>query len=284
MGIRLRKISNKLESGMIREEVVLMMMENSVHAIDELKATCSKGALITDRGVWRLQIPAGDSKKYRLAQLDDYRDLPREKFRWQPGCTFRLKARASHPNIPGTWGFGFWNDPFSMGILGGTGRARWPALPETAWFFFASAPGYISIRDDVPGRGLLAMTYAASGFWSKAAYLGLPGLPLLVFRPVARWARRMLARMIKQDAFGPDLDPTLWQSYHMRWEKGKVIFGVDDQDVFETPISPGAPLGFVLWIDNQYAAFTPDGRLGYGFLSNSQPAWIEVSDLAIETR
>jgi hypothetical protein len=40
-------------------------------------------------------------------------------------------------------------------------------------------------------------------------------------------------------------------------------------------------LGFVLWVDNQYAAFPPDGRIRFGSLENPEPAWIEVRNLSI---
>jgi hypothetical protein len=41
-------------------------------------------------------------------------------------------------------------------------------------------------------------------------------------------------------------------------------------------------LGFVLWVDNQYAAFRPDGRVGLGSLEYEQPAWIEISGLVLD--
>jgi hypothetical protein len=35
----------------------------------------------------------------------------------------------------------------------------------------------------------------------------------------------------------------------------------------------------VLWIDNQYAALPPKGRLSFGTLPVPQPAWIEIADI-----
>lgn len=260
------------------------MAGDSSQPFPRLIATCSPGARIDrlEKRTWRLQIPPGNARQYRLAQFDDYHHLARRTFPWHTGCAFRLAARASEGAIPGTWGFGFWNDPFSMGLLGGGGRVRWPVFPQAAWFFFASHANFLSIRDGLPGTGCLAMTYAQPGFWGRSIYLGIPMTPLLVIRPLARIARRILGRVINQDAYNVDMDPTLWHSYRLKWEKEKVVFEVDHQTAFETPISPDGPLGFVLWIDNQYAKFTPDGQLGYGFLSNPKPAWIEISDVAIE--
>ena len=41
---------------------------------------------------------------------------------------------------------------------------------------------------------------------------------------------------------------------------GGVTFEVDGVTVLQTPLSPRPPLAAVIWIDNQYAAFTPQGR------------------------
>jgi hypothetical protein len=57
---------------------------------------------------------------------------------------------------------------------------------------------------------------------------------------------------------------------------------VDEGRVFESPVSPNPPLGLVIWIDNQYAAFTPDGKIGFGVLKNPEPAWLEIADLKIK--
>jgi hypothetical protein len=54
---------------------------------------------------------------------------------------------------------------------------------------------------------------------------------------------------------------------------------VDEVRVFESSVSPNPPLGLVIWIDNQFASFTPDGKIGFGVLENPEPAWLEISDL-----
>jgi hypothetical protein len=36
----------------------------------------------------------------------------------------------------------------------------------------------------------------------------------------------------------------------------------------------------VIWIDNQYAAFTPGGRIAFGVLEGKEE-WIEVKDIVI---
>jgi hypothetical protein len=57
---------------------------------------------------------------------------------------------------------------------------------------------------------------------------------------------------------------------------------VDNAIVFESIVSPKAPLGLVIWIDNQYAAFTPEGKIGFGVLENAEPAWLEIKDLDLK--
>jgi hypothetical protein len=46
-------------------------------------------------------------------------------------------------------------------------------------------------------------------------------------------------------------------------------------------VSPNPPLGAVIWIDNQYAAFTPEGKIGFGVLDNPEPAWLEIKDVEV---
>ena len=72
-----------------------------------------------------------------------------------------------------------------------------------------------------------------------------------------------------------------WHNYALEWQAQWVLFQVDGRVIFETPLSPRGRLGLVLWIDNQYAAWRPDGRLGYGTLSNPD-AWLEITNLELE--
>jgi len=78
-----------------------------------------------------------------------------------------------------------------------------------------------------------------------------------------------------------ELDPTNWHRYRFEWSQKRVLFEVDDALVFESAVSPHPPLGLVIWIDNQYAAFTPKGKIGFGVLENPEPAWLEIKDLEV---
>jgi hypothetical protein len=233
---------------------------------------------------WQLTIPDGPAGRYRLAQLDDYAALPRRSFRWRPPLTFSLRARASAPSLPGTWGFELWNDPFGLSLGFGETAGRLPILPNTAWFFHASPPNYLSFRDDLPTQGFLATAFRSPRWPSLLLAPGLLALPLLILQPTRRWLRRMLGRFIQQDAAALSLDVTQWHQYRLNWEEKQVIFYVDEARVLATAISPHAPLALVLWIDNQYAVFTPQGQLGYGTLANPLPCWLELENILVNQK
>jgi hypothetical protein len=232
-------------------------------------------------GTWRLEIPAGIKGSYRLAQLDDYRLLPRRSFPWQPPLTLQLRARASSPDLPGTWGFGLWNDPFSLSLGLGGAAQRFPALPNAAWFFYASPPNYLSFRDDLPAQGFLAATFRSPSYPAPLLFMASFLIPLLLIPPVGSLARKLICRLIQQDAGQINVDVVSWHHYALEWRQGSVCFWVDGHLCLETNVLPNGPLSLVLWIDNQYAALPPGGRLAYGFLPNPQPAWIELADIAV---
>ena len=253
----------------------------TVSGLDGLRPNFTRGARVehSSPDVWRLEIPAGPAGRYRLAQLDDYGRLPRRAFRWQLPLELALQARVSQALPPGTWGMGLWNDPFGMAILSGAEALHLPALPNAAWFFFASPPNYLSLRDDLLAQGGLAATFSAPNLPAPLLLPGLLALPLLALPPTTRWLRRLARRWVRQDACGLEMDPTQWHAYRLQWLAQRVRFWVDESLVLEAPAVPRGPLGLVLWIDNQYAALPPDGRLRFGTLANPLPAWLEISGL-----
>ena len=248
-----------------------------------LQTKRTPGATIgeTEPGTLRLQIPAGPAGRYRLAQLDDYSGLPRKSSPWSPESVIQVQMRASSAMIPGTWGIGFWNNPFSLAILSGAEMLRLPALPEAAWYFFASSHNYLSFRDDLPAQGSLAATFSSPGRSNPWLLLAIPVLPLLVIPPTARKLRKLIPKIIRQDSQALPIDPTRWHEYRLEWRKERATFQVDGQILFETKTAPDAALGFVVWVDNQYAAFPSDGRLRFGSLANPEPAWIELRQLTL---
>jgi hypothetical protein len=230
-----------------------------------------------DIDAYRLSVPSGPANTYRLAQLDDYTKNPRSQFRLRTPHSLSLSARVSSNSIPGTWGFGFWNYPFGMSLgFGGTGW-RLPKLPNAAWFFHASQQNHLSFRNDKPGNGFLAQTFCSPKFHPLLIPAGL-ALPFS-----RRLTRRLMGKVVGEDAARLRVDTTQWHRYKLNWRADQASFEVDNIQVFESLVSPRPPLGLVIWIDNQYAAFTPEGKIGFGILENPEPAWLEIRDIEMNT-
>jgi len=204
----------------------------------------------------------------------------------RPPLSIALSARISSNSISGTWGFVLWNDPFGMSLGFGGSPFRLPALPNAVWFFGASEESYLSFRetgreDLAPTNGFLAQTFRSPRFHPS---LMLAGLALPFSR---KTTRRLLGKVIDEDGIRLSVDATQWHIYKLDWRetvsplRSRVSFEVDDIQVFESHVIPNPPLGLVIWIDNQFAAFTPEGKIGFGVLENAEPAWLEVKDIDV---
>jgi hypothetical protein len=238
-----------------------------------MKISATQGATVETIGNgWRLGVQKGDALHYRDAQLDDYFRLPRRKFPHQ-ALILSLRARASSRSIPGTWGFGLWNDPFGMSLGFGGNPFRLPMLPNAIWFFSASSHNYLSFTDDKPAQGFLAQTFRAPKFHPLLIPAGL-SLPFS-----RKTARNLLGQVIEEDSKTLSVDVTQWHAYRFEWSPKRSAFWVDDALMLESTVSPHPPLGLIIWIDNQYAAFTPEGKIGFGVLENPEPAWIEITNM-----
>ena len=106
----------------------------------------------------------------------------------------------------------------------------------------------------------------------------MPAPPLLALRPASRLLRRLAGRLVQQDGSALGVDVTQWHEYSIHWQADAVAFLVDGAEILRTPLAPRGPLGLVIWIDNQYATWRPDGRLGYGTLENPA-AWLEIENI-----
>lgn len=233
------------------------------------------------RNAYRLSIPAGASDTYRFAQLDDYAKTSRSQFPLCYPVSLRVSARTSREAIPGTWGFGLWNDPFGLSLGFGGNPFRLPTLPNAAWFFGASKESYLSFRDasatqrEVAANGFLAQTFRSPKFHPLL-------IPAGIMLPFSRkGTRRFMGKVIEEEGIRLSLDVTQWHSYQLDWREDRVSFEVDDTQVFESHVSPHPPLGLVIWIDNQYATFTPEGKIGFGVLETPEPAWLEIKDIDV---
>jgi hypothetical protein len=163
-----------------------------------------------------------------------------------------------------------------------TGK-RWPTLPRAIWFFFASPPSNMKLDAHTPGYGWKAATIDA---WRWPFFLLLPFAPLAVLFMNVRRLYRVLWPL-GQRAIGVSEAPIgaammEWHTYIIEWDVATARFFVDGELVLACATAPRGPLGFVMWLDNQYAIVTPWGRFGYGLLDAPGRQWMEVDALVIE--
>jgi hypothetical protein len=226
-------------------------------------------------GCWKLEIPAGGARAYRLAELDDTQGLSRNRFAHSPPVALEVEARSSAADLPGTWGFGLWNEPFGIG-LGQGGGWRLPEWPDAAWFFSASSASHLTLDDRLPGHGFMMQVFRSPGYPAWLLTPFAPALALLALPVTARFLRRLARKLVRHDGRLCMVSQTDWHLYRLEWTLEEVAFLIDNEMVFRTLVSPRGPLGAVIWIDNQFAAFTPDGNLRAGAEASPEPAWIEV--------
>jgi hypothetical protein len=96
-------------------------------------------------------------------------------------------------------------------------------------------------------------------------------------RPAARWMQRLTGA---HEAILP-VDMTNWHTYVLEWRSTEALFWVDDKLMLRAPQPPTRPLGFIAWLDNQYAVATPRGILRFGAVA-SGPQWLEMDSVRIE--
>jgi len=228
------------------------------------------GEIEREPGRARFVLEGATAQGYSDAQIHDY---PGRSFRWHPPLRMTVRARFSHPaeRFLGTAGFGFWNDPF-------TRRGEVTDPPNNAWFFFASPPSAMELVPGVPGHGWKAAVLDGGRLPRPA--MGLAGLLLRVpflLRPLSS-----LARARVRAAETPiEHDMTAWHTYELRWLAQGCTFWVDGQEVLSTSYAPTPPLGFVAWVDNQYAVATPGGSFAFGRLAVAEREWMELERVEI---
>src|SRR5205823_8231292 len=225
--------------------------------------TCIGGASlnILDSAL-RMEFASAQVGKYADAQVDDYDGLARSAFPWKPPLRMEVRARSSLPAagvsstvestniLRGTAGFGFWNYPFSV-------RGDILMLPEAIWFFYASPPSNMALVPHILGWGWKAQVVHSMRPEALAATVPM-GL-------TATWARltgqtQMAAQWLQkltgtQEALLPIAMET-WHTYVLEWRQSEARFLVDDILVLQALRPPARPLGFVAWLDNQYAVVT----------------------------
>ncbi len=234
-----------------------------------------------------MTLPAVQQGHYADAQIDDYGQRSRATFPWQPPLRMEVRARSSLPAataestatslgiLRGTAGFGFWNYPFSV-------RGDILMLPEAIWFFYASPPSNMALVPGVPGWGWKAQVVHAMRPGALLAVLPTAlttgwGLLTRNTAPASRWMQRLsgASETLLNVAM------TAWHTYTLEWQTSVAHFWVDGQHVLSVPNPPVRPLGFVAWLDNQYAVATPRGNLHFGTVT-SDPQWLELDAVKIE--
>jgi hypothetical protein len=229
--------------------------------------------LVTGDGL-RMLVAGAQRHRYADAQLEDYTGLRRSAFPWRPPLRLTVRARASE-RLVGTAGFGFWNNCFSPLV-------ERPALPAAIWFFYASPPSDMPLALGVPGQGWKAATIDARG---PRALAWAPLAPLVLLANQLPALERKVWPRVQRDlriAEAPlDLPGQVWRSFAIEWRADSARFGIDGRTVLETDRSPAGPLGFVAWVDNQYAIVTPRGRFGWGLLDVDQQ-WLDLACVQVE--
>ncbi len=236
----------------------------------------------------RMEFSSARPGQYVDAQIDDYGSRRRSDFPWRPPLRLEVRARSSLPAatgneavesshiLRGTAGFGFWNYPFSV-------RGDILMLPEAVWFFYASPPSNMSLVPGMPGWGWKAQIVHSMRLEAlastlplgvSAAWARLSGQT----RPAQRWMHRLTGA---QEALLP-VQMESWHTYILEWRHTEALFWADDTLVLRAPQPPTRPLGFVAWLDNQYAVATPRGTLRFGTVA-SGPQWFEMDTVRIET-
>ena len=235
------------------------------------------GRVSVENSALHLRHPAHDASSYHNAQISDY-DTSRQ-FKFKPPLRLSITAEASTADIRGTSGFGFWNHPFAPG------ESRFD-VPQAVWFFFSSKESDMSLADAVPGHGWKAATFNAKQ-WSFFGLLPTApiAMPLMNFQPAydALWSIGQRAIGVSETLLDSQL-LTEKHQYQIDWLPDKAIFYVDGEIVLEASdaITNNA-LGFVAWIDNQYAIVSPKGRFGSGFVTVAQDQSLILHEVKIET-
>ena len=155
-------------------------------------------------------------------------------------------------------------------------------LPEAVWFFYASPPSNMALVPGIPGWGWKAQVVHAMRPGALLSTLPMAlstSLAMLTgeTRPAARWMQRLSGA---QEALLP-VDMTTWHHYTLEWRAREALFSVNGELVLRAPNPPTRPLGFVAWLDNQFAVATPRGVLRFGSIETAAQ-WFEITQLRIE--
>jgi hypothetical protein len=234
------------------------------------------GIVQQDKDLIRLSLPAASHQTYSNAQITSYRN--RYDFSYSPPVRLEVNAWAEG-SLHGTAGFGFWNHPFAPG-------ERSFALPKAIWFFHGSPPNNMALAKGVPGYGWKTATFDAAR-WQFFTLLPTAPIGFLLMRSRPLYN---LLWGIGQSAIGVSerlLDSSLLSekhSYAIDWLPDEILFSVDEQVIHRAAVRIRGRLGFVAWVDNQYAVVTPQGNFGWGLVDVPESQTLYLDHLNIITQ
>ncbi len=229
----------------------------------------------TEKGIARFIVAGAEEGQLSDAEIDDHRTAPRHNLPWTPPLRMSVRARMSHRagEMLGTAGFGFWNDPFDW-----IGNVQMP--PNALWFFYASPHSDMAFAPNVRGHGWKAallnagradpFTMAAGNFVFR-----LPGMSKIVFRAAQ-------ARTNAHEKTLDDVALTDWHAYRIDWLANEARFFIDGVEIFRAPNPPRVPLGFVAWVDNNFAVMGSGREFAFGRMAIAQKQWMELAYVGIE--
>lgn len=268
-----------------------------MHIFDDFKesfnphwtqVTTGGGKLKISDSVLRMGYDSATQKKYTDAQIDDYTMLGRSDYLWKPPLRMTVRARSSHRAaistdtektngyLRGTAGFGFWNKPFTM-------QGNLFTLPESIWFFYSAPPSNMMLVPGIPGWGWKAqsihtMRVGAIPTAIPLAVTGGYGLLTGNSNPASRWMKRFAGA--NETVITEDM--TKWHTYTLEWRKNESAFWIDGQLISRVAQAPTRPLGFVAWLDNEFAVATPRGELRFG-KTRSESQWLDMDSVEIQS-
>lgn len=154
-------------------------------------------------------------------------------------------------------------------------------LPEAVWFFYASPPSNMALVPNIPGWGWKAQVIHAMRPGALLATLPTAlatgwGRLSQNSAPAARWLQKLSGA---QEALLP-VDMTSWHTYTLEWRQELAQFWVDGTLVLRAPHPPNRALGFIAWLDNQYAVATPRGILRFG-ATPTAAEWFAIDSIQI---
>ena len=160
-----------------------------------------------------------------------------------------------------------------------------PRLPDAVWFFAASRPSNMALVPGSAGWGWKAQVVNAYRWGALAA--GIPTLTTVAWARLTSRGEATASRWVQRFSGASEAHLTApleaWHDYTLIWQSDSARFFVDDVEVLNVPNPPHGPLGFVAWIDNQYAIATPRGSLRFGTLASSSECleidWLRITAL-----